>query len=247
MSRKSTQISLDKLDPEVISKIEMGESVPVISRASGIPRSTLYRKISRVRKFIDKKATLSVSDKASMMEDLERGDSVSSICKRFGISRPTFYKWYRRWKEASEGDKHEVLKDQRPNGIDHWRTDHQAYEFILEYISIHSAATLDQIVGSIPKRGDEPMLGRSGVYKFLASRNLNTIEARQNYAYLHRYSEEVPQISPEKGWLNRVKTIFQSFIPSRAPAPPPSFRYFAQTAYSAVSQIGNFGGQVRPS
>jgi len=143
MSSKSTQTSFNKIDPEIVRKIEMGESVPAISRTSGIPRSTLYRKISQVRNTIVKIATPSVSDKSSMMEDLERGESVSSICKRFGISRPTFYKWYRRWKEAPREAKQEALKDHRPNGDGHWKSVPQAHDFILEYLSGHPAATLD--------------------------------------------------------------------------------------------------------
>ena len=166
------------------------------------------------------------------------GESVSAVCRDYQISRPAYYIWLERYRtNGIDG-----LWDCIPKEYIHPRKALPGQEqAVMDVVVQHPEFSVSKIVGQLPIVEGRPALGHHGVQNVLERNNLNTYLKR--VAHSQRLQSAVTTVRPAVSWQERLKQVTEEFLPGVAPAPP-AFRYFAQTAYSAVSQIGNFGGQV---
>ena len=161
-------------------------------------------------------------DKKSMMQAAEGGEGKASICRRLGISRTTFYKWYRQWATSSQEKKDAALNQGWVSGEDHWRFVPGVRKAILDIVQEHPLINLDEITALVPKDEEgKPLLGRSGIYRYLYQRGLNSIESRRAWARREEKTSEAIAINPATGWKERISQVSDQFLPSLAPAPPP--------------------------
>lgn len=159
---------------------------------------------------------LNLKEKLFLIKGIEEGQPVSRACLKYGISRFTYYKWYQRYLKADEKEKLISLKSQRPVGVEHWRYIGEEIEKrILELViqnPQYSTHKIAQIVSEV---------GNHGVQNVFKRLNLNTYEKRLDY--VQNYQPVVKPL-PVTAWTDRLKLVWDKFIPTRAPAgPPPSF------------------------
>ncbi|MDP3954802.1 MAG: glycosyltransferase, partial [bacterium] len=155
--------------------------------------------------------SLSISTREELLKlVLRQKIPVAQACREFGVSRYTFYKWLKRYK-AGEG-----LKDRLRKVKKFWRQATSEQEKLVLKIVVESptlskykiAERLRQITG-------QPILGSHGVYNVLRRWNLTLPEAR--LAYAKKMAAAIQPVT----WINRMKLVWETFVPTIAPAPPP--------------------------
>ncbi|MCH7951958.1 transposase, partial [Patescibacteria group bacterium] len=139
-------------------------------------------------------------------------EPVLRVCQAVGISRFTFYQWLRQYKRDPTV---EGLENRWASGRHHYRAipeivERRILDVVLQNPRLSSHKLAEQIAG----------VSNYGVQKILERQELNTIEKRRAWVATQPVPA-VPAVRPELGWLNRVKLVFEQFLPGRAPAPPP--------------------------
>ncbi len=143
------------------------------------------------------------------------GRGISEAAREYKVSRKTLWKWAKRYKKAQEAQIELVLalKDQNPTGSAHPRgTPEWLERKILEHVvrnPEYSTHKLAQII---------PQIGNHGIQNVLFRNSLNTFDRRLEYARIHA---PVSLVQPITGWLDRLRSVWQTFVPTIAPAPPP--------------------------
>jgi len=208
----------------------------------------------RQGKGLVKPDSLSAQQRLKMIEQVVRDErSVVEVCRDFGVSRPVFYKWLGRYMEADKNEKLRVLRDKKPEIERHYRQVVDEYEqMVLELVKEHPEYGIRRILRVLPQVEGKPVVGYHGVQNVLKRHDLNVYASREAYARDHR---EVKMLEPVFEWLTtRLKLVWDKFIPSLAPAPPPTTReerirrgikYFAGTFLLTVVLGVGITGWVR--
>ncbi|MFZ5366123.1 MAG: glycosyltransferase [Patescibacteria group bacterium] len=144
-------------------------------------------------------------------------EKVGEVAGEFVVSRKTLWKWAKRYKEGQE------MQDQNPTGSSHPRgTPEWLEKKILEAIVRNPEYSTHKLAQIIPK------IGNHGIQNVLLRNGLNTFDRRLVYARTHA---PVSLVQPITGWLNRLKSVWQTFVPTIAPAPPPKiFQIFRRAS-----------------
>lgn len=152
-----------------------------------------------------------------MVEEVLIGNQPAShVCLKYHISRKTFYKWLKRYKEAKEKETIllKAMEDSNPQGFAHPRSISKEFqENILGLVRQYPQYSTHKIAQRISGVGNH---GVQNVFKRL---NLNTYEKRLTYAKTH---QPVIKPLPVTAWTDRLKIVWDKFIPTIAPAGPPS-------------------------
>jgi len=138
------------------------------------------------------------------------------IADEFKVSRKTLWKWKKRYQEAQKVEIQLILalKDQNPTGSAHPRgTSTWLEKEIFDLVGIHpeySTHSLSRVL--------QGKIGNHGIQNVLLRNGLNTFDRRLEYS---RFHAPKPVLAPVTGFLGRLKSVWQTFVPQVAPAPPP--------------------------
>ncbi|MDP3955254.1 MAG: helix-turn-helix domain-containing protein, partial [bacterium] len=165
--------------------------------------------------------TAGIRDKAAIMRRFESGEKVSYLCREFGISRTIFYRWLKRYQKAREGEREAALGVLRPEGEKHWRYKSGAKELVLKIVIEHPEFSVHKISEEAAKRWGRSVWSSYGVWSNLKKLNLNTYIQRLAFAQIT--VTPVGQ-TPVSSWLDRLKSVYETFVPTLAPAPPPALK-----------------------
>ena len=150
---------------------------------------------------------LTAQQRLLLIKSVQRGSkTVSEVCRETGISRKTYYKWLKRYPN---------LEDKA------WKilTHPKKYSKDLESRILTLVEKSPQL--SSHKLAVQLELGNHGVQNFLDRKGLNLYDKRLAYA---QSKAQVPVSLPKPvfAWLfDRVRSVWQEFVPNVAPAPPP--------------------------
>jgi len=166
---------------------------------------------------------LSPMKRLEMIEQVVKyGKPVAAACRDFGVSRPTFYKWLARYQEAEVEEKAIRLTDKAREVKRYVGQVAEEYErLILNIVVEHPDYGIRRILKALPQLEGKPVVGYHGVQNVLKRSNLSVYALRQAYAEVRGKPE--PEAAPAMAWLtNRIKLVWDKFVPSLAPAPPPT-------------------------
>ncbi|MFC1710288.1 helix-turn-helix domain-containing protein [Patescibacteria group bacterium] len=158
--------------------------------------------------------------KSSICRKISEGEgTISSISKEYGVARKTLYQWIKRYQE--EGG----VKERYVSGHNHPKA----------FSKDQEQAILSQVVKapelSIHNLAKNTPFSSHGVYNVLKRYNLTYKDARLTYASSQKPVKEVVGTSQV---FDRVKSVFDQFIPTRAPAPPPGIQLLAKSFFLAL-------------
>src|SRR3989344_2008534 len=160
---------------------------------------------------------LTPKERFDMLEVAESAHiSVSQVCRDFGISRFTYYKWKKRFDKS--GQSVDALVD-RKSYFDN--SDKKIRPEVEKSILSITAEFPNLSKYNLAQKVYEKLgikVGAHGIYNVLKRNSLNFPEARFAYA-----QSLAPVSAPTTDtWIDRVQSVFEQFVPSLAPAPPPS-------------------------
>jgi len=179
--------------------------------------SRLHRTLSQVRDIYSPgpKRLISRARKQMVEEVVLAGRKVGEVANEFKVSRKTVWKWTRRYHEAKAQEVAFLLalKDQHPTGSCHPRgTPEWLEKKILDQVIAHPEYSVHALA-----RVFEKQIGHHGIQNVLYRNGLNTFEKRKLYAQ----TQAPVLVTPVTAWLDRLKIVWEQFIPTLAPAPPP--------------------------
>jgi cellulose synthase/poly-beta-1,6-N-acetylglucosamine synthase-like glycosyltransferase/transposase-like protein len=157
-----------------------------------------------------KTGKLEQSIKVSIVREILAGrESVSSLSRDYHISRKTIYSWLEKYKKERK------IKDNYVSGHDHPR----AYSKEIEGKILREVVETPELaINKIAKKLD---LSTHGVFNVLKRHRLTYKDLRIAYATARK--EEIKE--PAFTWLiDRIRLVLDQFIPTLAPAPPPSVK-----------------------
>lgn len=162
---------------------------------------------------------LNPEERLAMIERvLKGGANVAQVCRELNISRYTFYKWLKRYQKASPNQRLLALTDKVPQIERWWRqATPEQEELVLKVVVESPTLSKYKIAEKLIEITGRPLLGPHGVYNILRRWNLTLPEAR--IAYARRVAPVVKPVT----WLDRLNLVWEEFIPTLAPAPPPAF------------------------
>src|SRR3990170_5251635 len=164
---------------------------------------------------------------------VEQGRPVTVVCREFGISRPTFYKWYSLYKSGNES-----LATRRPQGDGHWRFVPGVSDLVLSLVKNHPEYSASKIAYEVAHmQSGKLSLGTHGVYNILKKHNLSKFQERLAFA---TPKKSLTPIQVFTDLLNRIKSIWETFTPSVAPAPPPTFKQLVKPFFTSFVTSGLF-------
>ena len=175
---------------------------------------------------------------------IQEGQNIYQISKECGISRPTIYKWIKEYRKNNingkefnfEGKKRQIKNYPK-------QASKEQEQLVLNEVRINPLASKYQIALHLSQKEPEKALGPSGVYKVLLRNGLNLVENREQYAAPSIREEIIT--TPKPGIVGQIKSVWEQFIPSLAPAPPPAFntiiKYFSVSLFSSFTFFIVFG------
>lgn len=141
-------------------------------------------------------------------------EKVSDVAREMGTTRKTFAKWKKRYLEAQKKGQNILLclGDQHPLASRHPRgASQKVVEAVINIIVENPELSSHKIAEKLQT------IGNHGVQRVLARLNLNKYEFRLAYAQAQK-----AQVKPVfASFFDRIKLVWERFIPSLAPAPPP--------------------------
>ena len=165
------------------------------------------RRINYARNFAGPGRLLS-DIRREIVDKAGKGTSVSALADEYKVARKTIYKWVKKY--SAEGH----LNDKYVKGELHPRAIYPALTpKVLEEVdkspelSVHSLA---KVFG----------ISSWTIWDILAKHDLNTKAARVLYAESQKAQAMAKNASQVE---DRTRSVFESFTPNTAPAPPPSF------------------------
>ncbi|MFC1727722.1 helix-turn-helix domain-containing protein, partial [Patescibacteria group bacterium] len=156
-----------------------------------------------------------IDDKVTMIRRHKAGEKVANLCREFNISRTAYYKWLKRYNQAAQEKKRQVLSSWRPREENHWRHVPQAKELVLEIVLEKPELSSQKIAQLLPVKKGRPILGNHGVFNLLKRLNLNTIEKRLAYS-----QSQAPTLAPVSRFAGTIRKLI-GVIPSISAIPPP--------------------------
>jgi len=157
---------------------------------------------------------LSAQDRLKAIKQVrQEGKPVAQVCRDFSISRKTFYKWLNRYQQSDLDNKIKSLEDKEWKILNHpKRASLETENKIISLISSHPELSSHKIANFLG-------LGNHLVQNVLKRNNLNLIEQRLAFAEEQVVSKKVPFFTYI---FDKVHYIWDTFVPTLAPAPPPS-------------------------
>jgi len=143
----------------------------------------------------------------------------------FRVSRKTYSKWNKRYQKAFSGSLNmmEALSDACPRGCLHPRgTSKETEEAILSLVVRHPEFSSHRLAAILKT------VGNHGVQGILERNNLSLYEMRRAYAATQAVT---PIPARMAGVFGRIKSVFETFTPNLAPAPPPKFQSILKTFF----------------
>src|SRR3990170_5088285 len=228
------RISLQlKMQGKEVSQKTVWRVLKEFDLATKVQREAFYLKykVSKRPLFDTNYLRLASRSRKSMIEAVLSGQKAGDICKEYRVSRKTLAKWKARYEKAQEkgDDLLLALSDRNPTGVKHYNGVGKATEnAILKLVVENPAPSSHQISSRLS------FVGNHGVQGVLTRHNLNKYEARFTYAKEHQASRR-----PFFAYvLSRIKLVWNEFLPSLAPAPPPTG--FKITAFFKFFFISSF-------
>jgi cellulose synthase/poly-beta-1,6-N-acetylglucosamine synthase-like glycosyltransferase/transposase-like protein len=156
---------------------------------------------------------------------------VSEISKELRVARKTIYKWLKDYKESGE------VKNKYVRGFDHPRAlGEEVEKEVLDRVIETPELSIHALAQSL-NRSDH------AVFNILVRRLLT--HKYERLAYSRSQAGEVSEKAHVATNFERVKSVFQTFTPNLAPAPPPTFTSLLKTfAISSVSSSLIFIGII---
>ncbi|MDO8340701.1 MAG: helix-turn-helix domain-containing protein, partial [Candidatus Woesebacteria bacterium] len=145
---------------------------------------------------------------------LNQNESISSLSEKYKIARKTIYKWIKKYQVKGNLTDSYVVAEAHPRAI-YPKITKEVLNIVVNNpeFSVHSIAKL--VKGS-----------SWTIWSILNRNNLNTQNLRFAYSQnIQSTKEKVATTSIE----GRVKSVFETFVPNLAPAPPPSKFSFLKT------------------
>ncbi|MCL4382609.1 MAG: glycosyltransferase [Patescibacteria group bacterium] len=216
--------------------LNKNEEATRLAREAGISRVLFYRwlkrykennlKISSLKPLFHNakipRKLLSPKERLATIEKKLTGKPVAEICQEYGISRTIFYRWKNRYEQAPLGEKTGALWDKIPKREKYYhQTPRLVEKTILTLVIKYPELSTHKIVACLPQINGKPILGNHGVQNILRRFNLSYYCQRLAYAKTHT-SNSLVQLATAN--INRIRTVFEAFMPSLAPAPPPNFK-----------------------
>jgi transposase-like protein len=198
-----------------LSRFEQREEFSRLHQTLRGAEEVLERRVNRLLPFNRKRLVEAV---------LLEGRSVREACKEFRVSRKTFYIWKRRYEQARAREETilTLLEDRYASGFEHPRAiPKQLVQRVLDLVAVEPELSVHRLDIKIPS------VGHHGIQNILERFSLNTFEKRLAYAQVRlrdASARQAQKVQPVTGWVDRVKQVFEQFLPSRAPAPPPGLR-----------------------
>src|SRR3989338_7390932 len=160
---------------------------------------------------------LTPKERFDMLEVAESAHiSVSQVCRDFGISRFTYYKWRKRFEEGDRKSGSLINKIGYFDNSDK-KIKPEVEKSILSITAEFPCLSKYNLAQKVyEKLGIK--VGAHGIYNVLKRNSLNFPEARLAYAQ----SLAPVSVPTTDTWTDRVQSVFEQFVPSLAPAPPPS-------------------------
>ena len=215
--------------------------------------SGLHRTLNHVRdRFAPGPRRLLNQARKRMAEDvLLTGKKVNQVAEDFKVSRKTVWKWVNRYRQA-QGKQASILPflaDQHPTAWAHPRgTPERLERKILNLVAVHPEYSCQHLRQEIRE------LGHHGIQNVLWRNGLSTYQKRLAFAKTWVSAPTYPVFA----WLNRLKTVFETFVPQLAPAPPLRLKrsvtiFLLSFAFSSIlsllflTWLQTFSGQPIPA
>ena len=160
-------------------------------------------------------------------KNLESGIGVSKLAQEAGVSRKTIYEWINKYQRASdrgiEGSK--TLRDSYRRGENHPRAvypkiEQDVLDAVIQNPQLSAHSLSEKISTSVYT-----------IWKILDNYNLGTYQDR--LAYAKNFAPAIPAM-PTPVPTDRVRSVWEQFVPSLAPAPPPSSISFIKTSFISL-------------
>ncbi|MFC1710291.1 glycosyltransferase family 2 protein, partial [Patescibacteria group bacterium] len=152
---------------------------------------------------------------------------VSELSKEYNISRDTIYKWKQIYQKATaRGDVGiKNFENNYVNGDNHPKAVYpKITENILEAVRNEPKLSAHELSKVFP-------VSVYTIWKILDRNNLNSYQQRLAYSEIGK--EEVQKVSSETAWTDKPKIVTEQFLPSRAPAPPPTRSSIIKTFFAS--------------
>lgn len=188
-------------------------------RSSRIAFATRYRlpKTAHRDVQIPKRLRFLPEVRKRMVEDVLLGGSrVVDVTRAFHVSRKTFEKWKHRYLTAQEAGEVvlSALADQNPTGSAHPRgADQATVTAVLDLVAAKPALSTHAIAAQLGT------VGNHGVQGILARLGLSHVAERRAWAKFH-----APEVATPPRYAvvwERVRSVWQRFLPGLAAIPPP--------------------------
>ncbi|MDP3888556.1 MAG: glycosyltransferase, partial [bacterium] len=159
---------------------------------------------------------------------------ISFACREFNVSRTLYYKWKKRQANG------EILEDKKWQVARWGRQTPEKYEkMILDMVAKKPALSVHRLFAQAPRVTGVPVVGYHGIQNILRRNNLNTYGRRLEFSR----APSLPILPTTPSWLGRLKSVWDTFVPQLAPAPPPSL---ALRASPLLGLRENLAAYLRP-
>ena len=153
--------------------------------------------------------------------------SVSQVSDQYNIARKTIYQWINRYHNEGKIVEKYVSSKDHPKAFSK-----KQEELILERVINSPELSIHNLAKSMP-------YSSHGIYNVLQKYNLTYKNQRLAYS-MSRKQQVVEVPTPVTSWTDRVRLVWEQFIPSRAPAPPPTSIAVEETFPGVGDVLKNF-------
>ncbi|RJR15324.1 glycosyltransferase [Candidatus Microgenomates bacterium] len=203
--------------------------------------SILRASVSPRKGIISKRPLYPVIIRIRAINDVTRHKkSVSVVCKQLNISKTIYYRWLKKYKTAglvatdkdavgpaiASFNEHAALAalEDKQRVITRYagQASAETEQMVLAKVAENPELSVHRLVKVVPHVNGKPVISTHGIQNILRRQNLNTLSKRQLYAATQqRPSLAQPTAPTTSQTAFNIKSVFEAFTPSRAPAPPP--------------------------
>src|SRR3989344_1599575 len=146
--------------------------------------------------------------KLSIVRAIERGEKVSQISKKYNVARKTIYQWLKIYQRDG------TLAEKYKSGFDHPK----AYSKELKKSILATVVQNPEM--SILTLAKNFGISSHGVFNVLE--NLGLTQKHSRILYADSQKSEVVTPATQPSFFDRVRSVWNQFVPNLAPAPPPA-------------------------
>ena len=151
--------------------------------------------------------------KLSIVRKIVSGETIANISKGYNIPRRTIQRWLKTYRDAENVDilGANLFKEAYARGIEHPKAIYPKIEGkTLDLVRANPGLSVHRLTEYLPASSWT-------IWKILEKHNLNLYSQRLAFAKQGFTERKLPVPS----FLDRIRSVWQEFIPSLAPAPPP--------------------------